>query len=62
MDTFVSGLAATAPAPGHDRVVYAGLVEHETEIERRANGIPYHPDVVEWFVNMTGELDADCSL
>jgi hypothetical protein len=33
------------------------LPEHEEEIERRANGIPYHPEVIDWFRGITGELD-----
>ena len=60
MATFLRGLRDTPPAPGHDRVLYAGLSEHETELDRRANGIPYHPDVVEWFRKTTAELGVDC--
>ncbi len=47
--SFLSGLSDSPPAPGLDRVLYAGLAEHETERDRRANGIPYHPDVVDYF-------------
>jgi LDH2 family malate/lactate/ureidoglycolate dehydrogenase len=46
----------TPPAPGCERVLYAGLAEHEIELERRAHGIPYHPDVVEWFRKTAEEL------
>ena len=28
-------------------------------IERRANGIPLHSEVVEWFDHITGELDLE---
>lgn len=49
MARFLRGLRETTPAPGHERVVYAGLPEHEIEVDRRANGIPYHPDVVRFF-------------
>ena len=49
MQTFMRGLRETPPAKGHERVLYAGLAEHETEQDRRAHGIPYHPDVVEYF-------------
>jgi LDH2 family malate/lactate/ureidoglycolate dehydrogenase len=30
----------TPPIPGADRVLYAGLPEHEEEIERHEKGIP----------------------
>jgi hypothetical protein len=36
--------------------MYPGLSEHEEEIERRANGIPLHSEVVQWFDHITGEL------
>ena len=55
MQTFLRGLRETRPAPGHDRVLYAGLAEHETEQDRRANGIPYHPDVVQYFRDLATE-------
>ena len=56
MDSFMRGLRETPPAPGHDRVLYAGLPEHEAERERRARGIPYHPDVIDWFRKTADEL------
>jgi LDH2 family malate/lactate/ureidoglycolate dehydrogenase len=56
MDTFMKGLRETPPAPGCERVLYAGLPEHETESERRERGIPYHPDVVDWFRKTAAEL------
>jgi LDH2 family malate/lactate/ureidoglycolate dehydrogenase len=49
MDAFMRGLRETPPAPGHARVLHAGLPEAETLRERSARGIPYHRDVVEWF-------------
>lgn len=57
MDAYLRALKNTPPAPGHDRVMYAGLPEHEEEIERRAIGIPYHPEVIDWFRGIMGELD-----
>ena len=57
MDIYMNEIKSTPPIPGKDRVVYAGLPEHEEEIERRANGIPYHPEVIDWFRGITGELD-----
>ncbi|MCZ6544515.1 MAG: Ldh family oxidoreductase [Chloroflexi bacterium] len=56
MDRYLRALQETPTAPGHDRVLYAGLEEHEEEIDRRERGIPYHPEVVEWFRETTSEL------
>jgi LDH2 family malate/lactate/ureidoglycolate dehydrogenase len=56
MDAFMKGLRETPVAPGCDRVLYAGLEEHETEQERRERGIPYHPEVLEWFRKTATEL------
>ncbi len=47
MDAFLRYLLETKPMPGADRVVYAGLLEHE-EAQRRADGIPLHREVVAW--------------
>jgi LDH2 family malate/lactate/ureidoglycolate dehydrogenase len=57
MDAYMKSLRECPPAPGHERVVYAGLPEHEEEIERKAHGIPYHPEVIDWFRSTCGELD-----
>ncbi len=56
MDGMLEGLTNTKPAPGHDRVIYAGVPEHETEIERRRDGIPLHPEVIEWFRGICAEF------
>jgi len=62
MDKFLSGLRNAKPAPGHDRVVYAGLPEAE-EIEiRQRDGIPYHREVIEWFDSIKAELGLDFEL
>jgi LDH2 family malate/lactate/ureidoglycolate dehydrogenase len=62
MDDLLRGLRETKPAPGHDRVVYAGLPEaEETEIRMR-DGIPYHREVIEWFESLRAELDLDYDL
>ena len=47
MDERLRDLRSTPPAAGYDRVLYAGLPEWEAEQDRRANGIPLHPTVVE---------------
>ena len=57
MDEWMETLANTPPSPGRDRVYYAGLWEAEEEQRRRANGIPYHREVIDWFNSISGELD-----
>ena len=57
MDAYMRALRESTPAPGEERVLYAGLAEHEEEIERHEKGIPYHPEVIEWFRGITAELD-----
>ncbi|MCH8205684.1 MAG: Ldh family oxidoreductase [Chloroflexi bacterium] len=56
MDQMLRGLRTTRPAPGHERVLYPGLSEHEEILKRRANGIPFHREVVEWFDGIAEEL------
>ncbi len=56
MDETLRRLRETPPAPGHDRVLYPGLSEHEEEASRRAHGIPLHKEVIEWFNDIAGEL------
>ena len=56
MDRMLKMLRNTRPAPGHERVLYPGLPEYEHEQERRANGIPLHKEVVEWFDDIAEEL------
>ena len=62
VDNLLQTLADTKPAPGHDRVLYAGLWEAEELQRRRANGIPYHREVVDWFNAISGELDLGVTL
>ena len=56
MDEFLRTLRNTPPAPGHDRVFYAGLPEAEAEQERNARGIPLHREVIQWFRDICGEM------
>lgn len=62
MDAFLDGLAKTKPAPGHDRVFYAGLPEHEEKQRRQKDGIPYHKEVVDWFHTISNELNLGIKL
>lgn len=56
MDDMLGKLRNAAPARGQKRVLYAGLPEAEDEKERRANGIPLHREVVDWFDTICEEL------
>ena len=56
MDEFLTFLVETPPAPGHDRVYYAGLQEYEEAEIRERDGIPLHREVVEWFDLTTEKL------
>ena len=56
MDIYLRRLREAKTAPGAERVYYAGLPEHEEEVIRRERGIPYHPEVIEWFKGMISEL------
>ena len=56
MDTYLKALRETPTAPDADRVIYAGLEEHEAEIERSERGIPFHPEVIEWFQSCLSDL------
>lgn len=56
MDQMLRTLRETRPTPGHDRVLYPGLSEYEEELDRRANGIPLHKEVIQWFADITSEL------
>jgi LDH2 family malate/lactate/ureidoglycolate dehydrogenase len=62
MDDFIGELKATPPAPGHDRVLVAGQPEWEMLEDRTANGIPLHPEVVDWFRNTCAEFSVTCEV
>jgi LDH2 family malate/lactate/ureidoglycolate dehydrogenase len=36
--------------------VYPGRLEAEEEEKRAAHGIPFHPEVIDWFKSICGEL------
>lgn len=62
MDEWLRTLIATPPAPGHERVLYPGQLEAESEAECRAHGIPLHTEVVEWFRSTCQEFSISDSL
>ncbi len=60
MDEWLRMMKSTRPAPGEERVLVAGQPEAEMEEIRRAEGIPLHQEVVDWFHDTCGELDIAC--
>lgn len=62
MDQYLERLRTSKPAPGESRVVYPGIPEHEAELERAGNGIPYHPEVIEWFKTTCDEIGVQHTL
>ena len=62
MDEYLQALEDLPPIQGQERVFYAGLMEYETETERKNIGIPLHPEVINWFQNICSELELDFDL
>ena len=62
MDGWIRELKATPPAPGHERVLVAGQPEHEMFLDRSANGIPLHNQVVDWFRTTCAEFGLPCAI
>ena len=56
MDEMLRTLRTTPHAPGQERVLYPGLSEAEEVEARRAEGIPLHREVLQWFAECTTEL------
>ena len=56
-DEYMQMLHTCPPAPGHDRVLTPGEPEWAAEDDRRANGLPLHPDVVADLRALAAELD-----
>lgn len=59
MDFYMKSLRECPPLEGEERVLYAGLPEYETRQDRSVNGIPYHPEVIEWYKKTTAELGVE---
>lgn len=57
IDGMIREIRALPKAAGVDRIYVAGEVEQEIEEERRANGIPLHPNVVASLQELAKELD-----
>ena len=60
MDGWLQMMKTTKPAPGHDRVLVAGQPEAEMEAVRRKEGIPLHPEVVQFMRDTCAELSVKC--
>ena len=60
MDGWLQMMKSTRPAPGHDRVLVAGQPEAEMEAVRRQDGIPLHPEVVQFIRDTCAELSVRC--
>ena len=56
MDEWLDMLENSKTIPGKDKVIYPGLPEHITQIERTENGIPIHNEVLNWFEKINKEL------
>ena len=62
LDTLLERISSMAPIQDQQRVLYAGLIEHEEVTKRKAEGIPYHREVVDWFNEISSELKLGFSL
>jgi LDH2 family malate/lactate/ureidoglycolate dehydrogenase len=62
MDRMLESFASSPPAPGHERVLYPGLSEHEEFVTRSKTGIPYHHEVIEWYESYCAETGIKCEL
>jgi len=60
MDEWLQMMKSTKPAPGHERVLVAGQPEAEVEAVRRKEGIPFHPEVLEYIRDTCAELSVPC--
>ncbi len=59
MDLMLSKLLDTPSISESERVIYPGIMEFENEADRIKNGIQLHKEVVEWFDNISIEMDID---
>jgi len=56
MDEMLHELRTAQPAAGAERVLVPGDLEFEAEVDRRANGIPVHPKVLQSLRVIAGDL------
>ena len=55
LDQYLTDLLDCPTVSGEGRVLYSGFPEAQTVEERSERGIPYHPEVVDWFKKATTE-------
>src|SRR5882672_5653833 len=56
MDDMLKTLRTAQPVEGQERVLYPGLSEAEEVLQRRAEGIPLHKEVLQWFAECAKDL------
>ena len=62
MDERVRDLRSTTPAPGFARVMVAGQPEWENMEDRKVNGVPLHPSVIEMLKGYSKKYMVDYDL
>ncbi len=60
MDRVLERMRTTAPVDPTQPVIYAGIKEHQARADRTKNGIPLHPQVVDFLRELTVKLGCDC--
>ena len=59
MDRYLQSLLALPSNSEGKEVVYAGYIEAKEQEKRGKDGIPLHPEVVEWYQKTSEELNID---
>ncbi len=62
MDEWMQMMKSTKPAQGQERVMVAGQPEAEVAAVREIEGIPLHPEVVQWLRDTCAELSVPCQI
>ena len=55
LEQYLTDLLECPTVSGEGQVLYSGYPEAQTSADRLKNGIPFHPEVVEWFQAATAE-------
>jgi L-lactate dehydrogenase len=59
MADYVRAMRATPPMPGVDQVRVPGDIESENRADRRENGIPLYPDVIDNLKDIAQRLEIE---
>ncbi len=62
MDQYLTDLLECPTVTGEGKVLYSGFPESETTADRTANGVPLHPEVVDWFRQAVSENNLEWRL